>query len=198
MAVCCPLPGASPSGWDCRGGHSNAVRLICSARIKSFRARNPLSRVPVLTTPDGDLIETAAIIDYLETTAAPAQRLIPPGGLDRIACQQQIALATAVAEKGVAYVYETERRPAHLVWSDWVDRLRSQIGQGLEALEEQVPHEGWLGGTTANGADAATVSMVDFLATTDGVLQADQLPRLRALSARSRVLAPFETTRPGS
>jgi len=171
---------------------------LFGADFESFRARNPLSRVPVLTTPDGDLIETAAIIDYLETTAAPAQRLIPPGGSDRIACQQQIALATAIAEKGVAYVYETERRPAHLVWSDWVDRLRSQVGQGLEAIEAQTPETGWFGGSTPNGADAAVIASMDFLATISGFPDRSIAPRVIAIAARSQAHAAFGTTHPNA
>ncbi|MCS6758351.1 MAG: glutathione S-transferase N-terminal domain-containing protein [Candidatus Devosia euplotis] len=108
---------------------------LFGADFESFRARNPLSRVPALSTPDDDLIETSTIIDYLETTALPARRLLPASGPERIACLQRIALANAIAEKGVAYVYEIERRPSELVRSDWADRLASQVEQGLHALE---------------------------------------------------------------
>ena len=169
---------------------------LFGADFESFRARNPLSRVPVLTTPDGDLIETAAIIDYLETTADPARRLLPAPGPERIACQQVIALAHAVAEKGVAYVYETERRPPELVWTDWVARLRSQLEQGLAALEAQTPASAWFGGIRPDGADAAVVATVDFLGTVAGLCTPATMPRLLALSERSRNIAAFAATHP--
>ena len=168
---------------------------LFGADFESFRAHNPLSRVPVLTTPDGDLIETAAIIDYLETTADPARRLLPAAGPQRIACQQVIALAHAVAEKGVAYVYETERRPPDLVWADWVARLRSQLEQGLATLEAQAPADGWFGGARPDGADAAVVATLDFLGTVTGLGISAPTPRLLALSERSRAVAAFATTR---
>ena len=171
---------------------------LFGADFESFRARNPLSRVPVLGTPDGDLIETAAIIDYLETTAAPRHRLLPEPGPGRVACQQIIALANAVAEKGVAYVYETERRPAGLVWADWADRLRSQIEQGLAVLEARTPASAWFGGASPNGADAAVVAMIDFLGTVEGLEAPAEAPKLLALSLRSRALPAFATTHPAA
>ena len=171
---------------------------LFGADFESFRARNPLSRVPVLSTPDGDLIETAAIIDYLETTAAPGDRLLPEPGPERVACQQIIALANALAEKGVAYVYETERRPAELVWADWAHRLRSQIDQGLAALEARTPASAWFGGANPNGADAAVVAMIDFLGTVEGLLAPTQAPNLLALSLRSRSVPAFATTHPAA
>lgn len=169
---------------------------LFGADFESFRVRNPLSRVPVLTTPDGDLIETAAIIDYLETTAAVEARLLPEPGAERIACLQIIALANAVAEKGVAYVYETERRPPQLVWVDWVERLSSQLAEGLEALERQTPTAGWFGGSAPNGADAAVVATVDFLGTVGDLQLAQRAPGLLALAARSRAVAAFDRTHP--
>jgi glutathione S-transferase len=74
---------------------------------------NPLGRVPVLRLDDGmDLIETSAIIDYLDQTAAEGKRLFPADGLSRIAHLQIAGYANGVAEKGVALVYEAIRRPA--------------------------------------------------------------------------------------
>ncbi len=169
---------------------------LFGADFESFRAHNPLSRVPVLTTPFGDLIETAAIIDYLESSAEPSRRLLPAPGVERIACQQVIALAHAVAEKGVAYVYETERRPVDLVWSDWVTRLRDQLAQGIAALEARTPLSGWFGGAQPNGADAAVVASVDFLGTVAGLCDPAAMPRLLALSERSRAMPAFASTRP--
>ncbi|MBU1304030.1 MAG: glutathione S-transferase family protein [Alphaproteobacteria bacterium] len=171
---------------------------LFGADFESFAARNPLVRVPVLTSPHGDLIETAAIIDYLETSADADRRLLPANGAERVACLQIIALANAIAEKGVAYVYETERRPADLVWADWVQRLSTQLRQGLAALEAQTPEAGWFGGATPNGADAAVVATMDFLGTVPALGAAAACPKLATLCARSLDLLAFAASHPSA
>jgi glutathione S-transferase len=182
-------------GLQGRTCERRAVDLF-GADFEAFRARNPLARVPVLTTPDGDLLETSAIIDYLETTADEDARLIPASGAARITCLQQMGLANGIAEKGVAFVYETERRPAETQWSGWIERVTIQVDAGLAALEAACPSEGWFGGDRPNGADASAVSAIDFLITTRFPLDTASIPKLMVLSQRSRAHPAFETTRP--
>lgn len=170
---------------------------IFGAEFEVFRAYNPLSRVPVLVVPDlAPLIETAAIIDFLETTAPPERCLIPAGGDGRVGCQQRIALANSLAEKGVAYVYETERRPAQYQWPEWRYRLASQIRSGIEALEALAPADGWFGGETPDGSDLAAIATFDFLCGIADVLEGLALPSLSALSKRSRSIEIFAATVP--
>lgn len=120
--------------------------------------------MPALTiAPDEHLIETAAIIDYLEDTATPDRRLIPLTGEARRKCLARIACANAVVEKGVALAYEVERRPPHLQWDDWRKRLTMQVYGGLAALEAMVPSSGWMGGETPDGSDVAAVCAHDFV-----------------------------------
>ncbi|WP_137151042.1 glutathione S-transferase family protein [Devosia sp. FKR38] len=178
--------------------HTREVADIFGADFERFSARNPLVRVPVVTTPHGDLIETAAIIDYLETSADADQRLLPAAGAERIACLQIIALANAIAEKGVAYVYETERRPPDLVWGDWVQRLATQLRQGLAALEAQTPEAGWFGGANPNGADAAVVATIDFLGTVPDFADPTARPHLDALARRSLAVQAFAASHPSA
>lgn len=165
--------------------------------FEPFKAINPLGRVPALTIAPGEhLIETAAIIDFLEDTAPPSRRLIPATGEPRRMCQQRIGLAHAVAEKGVALVYETERRPPELRWSDWRARLEAQLESGLVALEAVVHGADWLGGDTPDGADIAAVAAYDFIGTIEAVALAGRFPRLAALSARANAQAEFAASLP--
>lgn len=160
--------------------------------FESMKAMNPVGRVPVLSiAEDEHLIETAAIIDYLEDTAPAVMRLIPKSGPDRWRCQQRIACANSVAEKGVALVYEAERRPDHLVWADWRDRLVDQVRGGLVALENMAPHDGWMGGNTPDGSDVAAVCAHDFVAGIAGIDLVADMPKLAALSARANLVAHF-------
>lgn len=165
--------------------------------FEAFKAISPLGRVPALTiAPDEHLIETAAIIDSLEDTASPQVRLIPPTGDERCRCQSRIAYANAVAEKGVAFVYETERRPPQYQWSEWRDRLSDQVQSGLAALEAKVPAAGWLGGMNLDGSDIAAICAYDFVAGIDQLGQRDRYPRLAALSVEANQRSAFSATYP--
>ncbi|GHA26398.1 glutathione S-transferase [Devosia pacifica] len=171
---------------------------IFGSDFELFRAYNPLSRVPVLSLGHGQhLIETSAIIDYLEDTAEPAERLIPASGEDRLVCQQRIALANALSEKGVAYVYETERRPADKQWKEWIERLEAQVRSGLEALESHLPAEGWMGGDKPDGSDVAALCAYDFLVGIAAFSDSD-CPRLKALSERSAAIGAFSESHPAA
>lgn len=168
--------------------------------FESIRTRNPLSRVPILELEDGsNLIETFSIIDYLEDSAEPGQRLLPATGPERRRTLHDLALASAVAEKGVALVYETERRPDDKVWADWRERLAAQVRAGIAALEPLVPMEGWHGGASPDGADAAFVALHVFLGTVKAEPLLAAAPRLSAYGARAAeepafVLPPLLTS----
>jgi glutathione S-transferase len=162
-----------------------------------FSTINPLGRVPALTiAPDEHLIETASIIDYLEDTAEGGRKLLPATGEARRKCMQRIACANAIAEKGVALVYEIERRPPQYRWADWSGRLATQLDGGLAALEAMVPTTGWMGGDMPNGADVAAVCAFDFIGTIGGFRPAAALPCLAALSARANALSAFSASYP--
>ncbi|WDR06654.1 glutathione S-transferase family protein [Devosia rhodophyticola] len=171
---------------------------VFGADFEPFKIVNPLGRVPALTLAnDQHLIESSAIIDYLEDSAAAGNRLIPATGEARLKCQQTMAIANATAEKGVAYVYETERRPAQLQWPDWRDRMKLQVLGGLAALEVGTPESGWFGGESANGTDIAVITAYDFVGTIKTIDRGTQFPRLAALSARANAAEQFAASAPG-
>src|ERR1700723_1629807 len=72
-----------------------------------IRQFNPLGRVPTLVQPDGEaLIESAAILDFLDEVVGPERALTPRSGGDRREALRIMAVATGAAEKGVAQLYE--------------------------------------------------------------------------------------------
>ncbi|MEO7223250.1 MAG: glutathione S-transferase family protein [Devosia sp.] len=169
---------------------------LWGADFDSFVAINPLRRVPALTLPGGEhLIESAAIIDYLEDIAPLGKRLVPPTGDARRRCMQAIAHANAIAEKGVALMYEVERRPAQFLWPDYLARVTTQLESGLLALEAMLPETGWIGGDDPDGADIAAVVGYDFVGTISGFAR-PSLPRLAALSALANTHDAFSSTHP--
>lgn len=165
--------------------------------FETLKGVNPLGRVPVLILDDGAaLIETAAIIDWLEETAPEGRRLLARSGVERRDQLQQIAYANSTAEKAVALVYDKNRRPAELHWPDWQQRLAGQIRGGLRAMEEMAPADSWLGGDAPNGPDVALVATHDFVQATNPDLLEEGFPRLSALSERANATRPFAETQP--
>ena len=157
---------------------------------------NPVGRIPALSIDEGEnLIETTAIIDYLEESAPADRRLIPVSGADRRHCLQRIAIANSTSEKAVALLYERNRRPEEFHWHEWHDRLEDQIAGGLAYLETIVPKSGWMGGDRPDGSDVAAVCAYDFLAITNKSLLTD-CPKLAALSARANELEAFRSSYP--
>src|SRR5262249_51903411 len=52
--------------------------------FESMRQTNPLSRIPSLVVEDGEvLIDSAAILDWLDEIVGPARALLPPAGPER-------------------------------------------------------------------------------------------------------------------
>lgn len=102
-------------------------------RIAPF---NPLLRVPTLVLEGQEaLIDSAAILDYLDECGGPARALIPEAGPPRRRHMRIAALGTGLADKAVSLFYE---RALHAQTSDtWVGRCKAQIGGVLDALERE-------------------------------------------------------------
>jgi len=96
---------------------------------------NPLRRVPTLGLDDGAVvIESFAILDWLDEQAGPEKALIASNGPDRQEALKIYALATGLADKAVALLYE---RVLHKETSQvWIDRCRAQIGDVLDVLNK--------------------------------------------------------------
>ncbi len=73
----------------------------------SMRQTNPLARIPSLVFDDGEvLIDSAAILDWLDETVGPARALLPRAGPERRRALRLIALATGVMDKAVSSIPE--------------------------------------------------------------------------------------------
>jgi glutathione S-transferase len=100
-------------------------------RIAPF---NPLRRVPTLILDDGEvLIESGAILDYLDESVGPSRAMIPPSGVARRRALKVCALATGLADKAVSLFYEGVLHAA--TSEQWITRCRTQIADVLTALE---------------------------------------------------------------
>jgi glutathione S-transferase len=97
-------------------------------------AVNPLIRVPTLVLESGEaLIETAAIIDYLDGLVPPENRLLPQRQPDRYRTQNTVSLASGISDMAVRLFYE--QRLHDEPSKTYVARLTRQIEQTLTVLE---------------------------------------------------------------
>src|SRR5690606_23948348 len=130
--------------------------------MDAIKRINPVGRVPALVLDDGEtLVDSPAIIDYLDEKAGPARALTPPAGPERRRVQNLVAIALGTMEKAVAYSYETKRRPPERQHQPWIDNLASQVAGGLTALDA-IEGKPWLAGGSMTQADVSTAVLVEF------------------------------------
>lgn len=165
----------------------------------AIRAVNPIGRVPALVLDSGEiLIDSATILDYLDECAGPARALVPAEGAERREVLKLVALALGAAEKGVALVYETKRRPERLVSPEWAGMLKSQVRGGLAEVDEILGQDQpWLALGRMTQADVTAIAALDFLgAMLPGVFAPDAFPNLARLVQRTARMPAFAETHP--
>jgi glutathione S-transferase len=125
---------------------------------------NPLRRVPTLVLDNGEtLIESGAILDYLDERAGPAKAMIAESGDARRRALKTCALATGLADKAVILFYEGA---LHKETSQmWTDRCRTQISAVLDVLEAERANVStpWWNGKTIGHADIAVACALRFV-----------------------------------
>ncbi|MFO1519628.1 MAG: glutathione S-transferase family protein [bacterium] len=161
---------------------------------EEIAAFNPLRRVPVLVLDSGEcLVESSAILDYLDELVGPERALLPRSGPARRAGLRVCALATGLADKAVSLVYERALRAGHES-PVWVARCKTQIEGALAFLEKEraaSPGEWWLKEGFSH-ADIAVGCALTFLAQAHpDLFVADQRPALAAHVQRCEALAEF-------
>jgi glutathione S-transferase len=164
-----------------------------------IRQFNPLGRVPALVLTDGDtLIESAAILDFLDETAGPERALLPRSGEPRREALRIIAIAVGGAEKGVLQVYENAFRPPEKRYRPWVERCHTQTHAALAELDRlcQVRGGEWLIGNRITQADITVACAYTFLSDAlDINRDAVAYPALGALVARCEALPEFRSAK---
>ena len=155
---------------------------------------NPLGRIPALILGDGEvLIDSAAILDYLDQSVGPERALLPANGAARRRALRVVALATGGIDKAGAATYERIIRPSALRWPEWIARCRKQAAGALAALAaEPWPTDGRLDQPQiSTGCLLRYVRMVD-----PELLPAGRHPELDALHERCEALPEFQATNP--
>jgi glutathione S-transferase len=165
-----------------------------------IREYNPLGRVPTLVTNDGlKLMESAAILDYIDELVGPERALLPRSGAERRQALNLMAMATGAAEKGVMQLYERAFRPEAKRHEPWVERCRLQMSASLAAIDRYLGERGvsqWLVGKRMTQADITAVCAFTFLNDALRVAEdAVMYQSLATLAARCESLPVFQETR---
>ena len=154
---------------------------------------NPLRRVPTLVLDDGEaLIDSAAILDYLDELAGPEKAMIAVRGPERRRHLRICALATGLGDKSVSLIYERVLRKEALKL--WVERCEAQISGVLDVLENErhaVTTPYWFGEHIGH-ADIAVACVLRFTGEAHPHLfNAARYPALAAHAAHCETLRPF-------
>ena len=158
-------------------------------------AFNPLRRVPTLVLDDGReaLIESTAILDYLDELVGAEKAMIAARGPERRHGLRICALATGLGDKAVSLVYERVLRKDKQS-KIWVERCETQIGGVLEVLAKEraaIVSPYWFGERIGH-ADIAVACVLRFTgAAHPQLFDATRYPALSAHAARCEALPAF-------
>ena len=174
-------------------GYQHDTRSVF-ADFDAMRRVNPLGRIPSLVLDDGEvLIDSAAILDWLDQSVGPERALIPVAGTERRQVLRRMALATGVIDKAGAAAYERLIRPEAYRWPEWIERCLTQAAGGLEALAA----EQWPASTRLDQAEITTACMLRYLRIAVPELLPDgRYPSLDTLSTRCETRPEFSATCP--
>ena len=159
-----------------------------------LRPYNPLIRVPTLVLDTGEaLIESHAILDYLDSLVPVERALFPQAEPARHQALKVAALATGLGDKAVSLFYE---KLMHKEASEtWVNRCQAQIVAVLDVLEADRASrttDYWFGDRMGH-ADIVVAAVLGFVAEAHpGLVSLGDFPVLNAHAARLEALPVFQ------
>ena len=160
-----------------------------------IRQYHPQARVPVLVLDSGEpLIESAAILDYLDERAGPERALLPAYGDPRRRALQLVALGVSAVDKGIQLAYERIFRPADKRHQPWIDRCLGQAHGAFALLDKacaEVAPGQWLLGGRIMQPDITLACVTTYLREAVG-LEVEKFPAVAAHVARCEALPEFK------
>jgi len=163
----------------CYGVAYTHVNWSVFADAERVRQYNPLGRVPVLVLESGEaLVESTAILDYLDELAGSEVSLMPTAGSERRRELKLCSVAMGACDKAVALFYERNKRTAESRDPGWETRLDTQLRLAADFLESEAPSLA----ANLRASQVACAVMMRFVHEYLG----DDLgcPRLKALAAQ--------------
>jgi glutathione S-transferase len=164
------------------------------SQAAELRKLAPVGRMPVIVLETGEtLIESGAILDYLDEIAGPDRALVPRAGVARRKALRTLAAATAACDKAIAITYE-RRRPSDKVSTDWIVRCRVQLDAALSELESSGLELS--GSRRLTQVDITTACMCGYVQRVEpDALSAARYPSLSQLSTTCEARSEFAACR---
>jgi len=163
---------------------------------EKIRPYNPLLRVPTLILDDGDvLVDTLAILDYLDGQVAPAERMFPREEPARHAALKIASLAAGISDKAVALYYEQNLHEKGEASAMWLERCRGQINGALAVLEKEraaAKEPYWFGGRIGHADIAVACTLRHLRDAHPEFAPLEGLPSLKAHAERLEELPVFK------
>ncbi len=129
-------------------------------RNEEIFALNPLGKVPVLITDQGNAIfESSVICDYLDTLHSE-EKMIPESLSDRIEALQMQAIADGMSEAGILVRWESTRRPEELRYSPFLNGQLEKVISAYDFIENNIDLQGEM--TIGHIALATSLSWLEF------------------------------------
>jgi glutathione S-transferase len=123
---------------------------------------NPLGKVPVLVSDDGEVFfDSPVIAGYLETLDAPPP-LLPREALAAVRVRQTEALADGITDAAVTALLES-RRPGGERSDAVIARQMEKVARGLDVLEQRAAGRTWLHGDALGLGDIAAAVALGYL-----------------------------------
>lgn len=127
-------------------------------RPAELLAANPLGKIPVLVTDEGDgIFDSRVITQHLNRVSGGA--LFPRKADKRLQAERLEALADGICDCLLAHVYERRSRPAEKMHQPWLDTQWEKVTRGLDALEAGLPKFG----KKTDGGQIALRAMLGYL-----------------------------------
>jgi glutathione S-transferase len=161
------------------------------SQAPQLRQFSPTGRMPALILANGEvLIESAAILDYLDDIVGPSRALLPVAGEPRRRCLRILASANG-RDKAIAISYE-RRRPSERIFFDWIARCRMQLDAALTELDT-FKRSSWPIHDRLMQTDITTVCMLGYVRRVEpGALLDGRYPYLKELATRCEEHSAFK------
>ena len=109
-----------------------------NAEPEELLRANPLGKIPVLLTDEGDSIyDSRAITQYLNRQSGGA--LFPRNAQKKMEAERLEALADGICDCLLAHVYERRFRPEDKIHQPWLDKQWSKVTRALDELAANPP-----------------------------------------------------------
>lgn len=123
-------------------------------------ALNPLGKVPILITDDGDEIFDSRVICRFLDDMNVGQKLIPTDFGKSIAALKLQSIADGMSEAGILVRWESTRRPEHLRHEGFYKGQLAKVMESFDYLERNIVFDGSI--SIGEIALATSLSWLDF------------------------------------